>query len=613
MPAPSRNPVSGRVVYVDRALWQQLAHAATTEDFARAWLALQCSMIPGAGAGVVVCGEPEVGPFRPIARFPDEGPPAAALSQVCQDALESGEPRVLEPRNDGEPLAVAYPLRVDGLCYGVAGLELEASKDSGAALRELQWGSSWLDAWLRREHAREEGQAVERLMAVLDLLAVALAQERFRAAAAALASELATRLDCDRVSIGVLQRGHSEVVALSHSALDDRRMNLLRLIGAAMDEAIDQSSVIRHPASDDGTLVQREHQRLVEESGNGAALTVPLLGANGAFGALLFERPRGTGFDDGEVELCKSIALAVGGLLELKRRNDRSAARKLLDAVAGTTAGLIGPRHIGRKLVTAALLAFTAFAVIATGPYRVSANALVEGAVRRMVTAPIDGYLESVDARPGDAVAAGQLLASFDDRDLRLRRLQLASERGQLLARLQDVTARGQRAEALALSAEVSRSAAELELLDEQLSRTELRAPFDGIVVGGDLSQSLGAPFSRGTPLLEIAPLDAYRVVLEVDEHDVAALAEGQPGTVLLAALPDAPLALAVRRITPIATTAEGRNVFRVEADLAADDPRVRPGMRGVAKVDIEQRRLAWIWTHEIQRWLTLRIWAWTP
>jgi multidrug resistance efflux pump len=204
-------------------------------------------------------------------------------------------------------------------------------------------------------------------------------------------------------------------------------------------------------------------------------------------------------------------------------------------------------------------------------------------------------------------------LSSFDDRDLRLERLQVASERTQLLARVQDATARGERAEAQVIAAQIRQSDAHLALLDEQLARTQVRAPFDGLVVSGDLSQSLGAPLQRGAVMFEIAPLDGYRVVLEVDEHDIATLAEGQRGTVILAALPSAQLEFAVRRITPVAAVAEGSNVFRVEADLAAPDPRVRPGMRGVAKISIDERRLSFIWTHEIVRWMRLSLWAWWP
>jgi len=53
--------------------------------------------------------------------------------------------------------------------------------------------------------------------------------------------------------------------------------------------------------------------------------------------------------------------------------------------------------------------------------------------------------------------------------------------------------------------------------------------------------------------------------------------------------------------------------VFRVEATLESADGRVRPGMRGVAKVGVNERRLAWIWTHDLLRWLQIRLWVWLP
>jgi hypothetical protein len=604
-----------QVVFVDRALWLQLARAGTTEEFARAWLALQCSMLGNVRCAVVVYGEPECGPFRKVASFPDEAAPGGALTALCQDSLETGEPKIVEPTaRSGDDLAVAYPLRVDGRAYGVVGMQLRPGEDSAAALRQLQWGSAWLDGWVRREHANDEQQIAEQLMAVLDLVATALSRERFQAAAVALATQLATRLGCDRVSVGMIRRGQCEVVALSHSAQRDARMNLLRAVGAAMDEACDQRCVLRYPEIAGAMpLVYREHARLVAEHGNGAVLTIPLSSGDRAYGALLLERPKDAIFTDADTELCKSVALAVGPMLDVKRRQDRSASRKLLDALHAQATAVLGRRHFKRKLVAAAIAALVAILAFGRGEYRVTADATVEGSVRRLVTAPVDGYLATVDVRPGDTVTAGQLLSSFDDRDLALERLQVASERAQLLARVQEASALGARAEAQVIGAQIRRSDAQLALLEEQLARMQVRAPWDALVVGGDLSQSLGAPLQRGAAMFELAPLDGYRVVLEVDEHDIAALAAGQRGTLVLAALPSAPLAFEVRRVTPVATVADGSNVFRVEADLAELDERVRPGMRGVAKVSIEERRLAAIWTHELVRWLRLRLWSWWP
>ena len=34
-----------------------------------------------------------------------------------------------------------------------------------------------------------------------------------------------------------------------------------------------------------------------------------------------------------------------------------------------------------------------------------------------------------------------------------------------------------------------------------------------------------------------------------------------------------------------------------------------RPGMAGEARVNVEHRRLIWIWTHRVVDWLQLKLW----
>jgi hypothetical protein len=70
---------------------------------------------------------------------------------------------------------------------------------------------------------------------------------------------------------------------------------------------------------------------------------------------------------------------------------------------------------------------------------------------------------------------------------------------------------------------------------------------------------------------------------------------------------------LVIDKITPVSTAKEGRNYFRVEAQLKDASERLRPGMEGVAKVNIDRRKLIWIWTHEAIDWIRLKLWAWWP
>jgi multidrug resistance efflux pump len=159
----------------------------------------------------------------------------------------------------------------------------------------------------------------------------------------------------------------------------------------------------------------------------------------------------------------------------------------------------------------------------------------------------------------------------------------------------------------------MSQVQSEIALLDDQLAHTRVLSPFDGIVVSGDLSQSLGSPVEKGKVLFEIAPLDSYRIVLEVDERDVADVQVGQRGHMLLSAFPSEPVDITVEKVTPVATAKEGRNFFRVEATLDRPHDRLRPAMEGAGKIDVDRRLLVWIWTHQVVDWVRLTFWSWLP
>jgi multidrug efflux pump subunit AcrA (membrane-fusion protein) len=117
----------------------------------------------------------------------------------------------------------------------------------------------------------------------------------------------------------------------------------------------------------------------------------------------------------------------------------------------------------------------------------------------------------------------------------------------------------------------------------------------------------------RGETLFQIAPLENYRVILRVDERDIADVAKGQLGALQLNSLPGERFDFRVVEVTPVTSAMEGRNVFRVEGRIESSSPRLRPGMEGVAKVVVDRRRLVWIWTHALFDWLRLELWKWLP
>ena len=146
------------------------------------------------------------------------------------------------------------------------------------------------------------------------------------------------------------------------------------------------------------------------------------------------------------------------------------------------------PRHPALKFAFAAsLLLVTALSLI-HGDYRVAAKTVVEGAVQRAIVVPFDGFVAESGVRAGDVVKAAQLLCRLDDKDLQLEKAKWEAQVAQLLPKYREGLAMHDAGLRNVLGAQIEHAQIELKLTQERLTRASVKAPFDGVVVSGDLS-----------------------------------------------------------------------------------------------------------------------------
>lgn len=595
-----------------------MKNAATIKSVAQDWLSFQCRLLQGVSHAMVLLDEAGRQQFAPAATWTDGATrDGATLTETARIALTSRQPVIGELNPGGLPQpgrrdVAAMPLLLDGQLLGAVAFEMQRPADvqQRAVLSMLQLGVAWLE-FLLRQH---DSQRLEHLERTLAAVASALQSDTLPGAATAMVTTLATDLDCERVSLGLRGRRHCRVIALSHSARFEKRANLIRDIESAMDEALEQDMALAHPPIHGDipaiTLAQRE---LGTQHGGNAVLTVPLVMQGRLIGGLTLERTADRPFDPDEATRLREMAEVIAPLIEARRIATQSLPARAGSSIAALAKKLGGRGHHHFKIASAVVAAALLWLCTATTTYQVAATASLEGTVQRVVVAPRDGFIGSASASAGDTVAANQSLATLDDRDLQLELQKWESERDQYRQKHRETLAKRDLGGAAVLDAQIGEAEAQIALVRDQLARGQLLAPFEGVVVKGDLKHSLGAPVKRGDVLFELAPLDGYRVIVEVEEAAIADVKPGQLGHILLTALPDQPIAFVVEKVTPVATAAEGRNSFRVEAHLEAPPANLRPGMRGVAKIDVEPRTRLWIWTHRLVDWLRVRTWSWWP
>jgi biotin carboxyl carrier protein len=447
----------------------------------------------------------------------------------------------------------------------------------------------------------------------LVLQASVLSHTAMRTAATAFATELAAGFGCARVTLGFVRRRVIALVATSHGHGDALVGAGFDAIAAAMDESVQQGASVHLPAQPGARSVIRiAHARQLQRHG-GAIASVPLLHAGDVVGAVTCEWAAPPPALGAQVDRLETLVNLVGPVLNLMRLREAPWHERALGALRRGGQRLRDPndRRV-QALMLAAVLGAVALCTV-PAPYRIGGHARVEGLQQRSVVAPADGYLKVAHVRPGDRVRQGQVLVELADQDLQLQRRKWASELGQQESAHAIALARSDRSALVVALARAEQARAQLAMIDADIARASIAAPLDGVVIQGDLAQAIGSPVERGKPLLLIAPGEAFRVVVEVDERDIGQVRVGQAGSLALGALPWDALPIVTSRVTPIARSVEGRNVFEVEAELtgAAAAGRIRPGLEGVAKLTVDERPLAWAWSHRVVEWVRLKAWAW--
>lgn len=600
----------------DAALWTALASASDAASFCRAWLDLQCRRTAGALTGLVLLRSPE-GTYAPAALWPEAPVGLDHLRAIAERALTQGQAVVESDPDTPGRTGIAYPIAVQGESHGAVVLLVTGG---GAAtlqqlVRELHWGVGWIMALIWQHRAEEQGVHALATSSALDVLAAVEEHPSLHEAAMALCNALAVALHADQVSFGLIRDDRARLVATSHGAWFRKRSDMAEAIEAAMDEAIDHGRTTAFPAPPGDGAIILQQARLAASAHRDAAASILAQDRGLAVGVITIERS-GPGADIAgrDLILAEAVAGLVAPLLALRAREERWVSGRIRTKSIDGLKALFGPRRPLAKAIGAAALIALVILLLPVSHFRVGADATLEGSVQRAAAAPFSGYIARSYARAGDIVREGQVLATLDDRDLRLDRAKSAGEVEQYDRRYREALAKHERADMNLFGAQLRQAQAQLSLIDYRIARTSITAPLSGVLVSGDVSQLVGTPVKEGEVLFQVAPLEGFRVALQVDETDLPYLFVGQRGRFAPTGLAGDTVNFTLSKITSVTESEDGKNRFRVEAQLDGDaPPTLRPGMEGVGKITIDRRSKLWVWTRGLRNWLRLFLWKWLP
>jgi membrane fusion protein (multidrug efflux system) len=208
-----------------------------------------------------------------------------------------------------------------------------------------------------------------------------------------------------------------------------------------------------------------------------------------------------------------------------------------------------------------------------------------------MIKPETEGTITSVEFAEGARVSRGDLLFRLrdDEQNARLRETQAGLtmaqhdyERAKTLRKQQTISqAELDRAQSTWLQAQAAR-----DLAGVMLARTEIRAPFDGVL--GARLVAPGDRVDRETDLVRVESVDRLRLVFTVPEIAVAVARAGIAVSVQVSPLPDESFPGEVYFVAPSLDTRTRRLMLKAWVPNA--EGKLRPGLFANIRVRIAQR-----------------------
>lgn len=434
------------------------------------------------------------------------------------------------------------------------------------------------------------------------------------AVAFAITNELRNRFGFEQVALGMVSG--QRVRLLSVSGLDhvnERSPGVRDLVGA-MEECLDANEPISYPTAGTtavchGRSAYRLHQQWHAATQGDAVASVPVSVA-GRTVAILSLRHRV------EQIFAREPLLNVRVLVEqyapallLARRASRSLPGHVRDCVCGATEVFTRPGRWGKKVVAGIALVGSAWFLFGSLSYRPTVPCRAVPSEVRHLAAPFEGTLATAEVVDGDSVRRGQVLCTFDQRDTEQKIAELSAELAVLEHEDNRAMAKGQPVESQVARAKQELTRSRLAIARRRAEQAVLRAPFDGLVVAGDLRKSIGRVLSKGDPLYDVAPAGGQRLELAVPQRIASEVKKGMQGVFISYARPEDAHVFQITHLRSSTADYDGKSVYIAEAALLRGSAWLRPGMEGAAKIHVGRRAAWWVTLHGVIDWLRLRFW----
>ncbi|MFT5662281.1 MAG: multidrug resistance efflux pump [Sulfurimonas sp.] len=444
----------------------------------------------------------------------------------------------------------------------------------------------------------------------VEIVSLLIYNKKFLLASMTFVNELATRFNCSKVSIGWKKKEYVQTVAISHRENFIRKTEVVDKLEAVYEECFDQNQEIHYPKLDDTFDITYAHKDYLLENRIKEILSLPLRIDNELIGVVLFEKAKEE-FTEEELIILRLITNQVTPILNNLYINDRNIFSKLLYKAKEYLSWWLGVNDTLIKFFVI-VISFTIITIsVVDMDYKIESLGSISTDNISYISAPFDATVYKVEVHSGDIIKEGKSLLMLDTKELYLKYSEAIADVSRYSIEEQKSRSANKLADMQIAKAKINQSKATQQRIGYYLKQANIKSSIDGIIVEGDQEDLLGKPVSKGDMLFKIAQLSGFYLTLNVSEEYINEFEVGKKGNFVFLGKTAEKIEFIIDKIIPMATVDGSKtNSFVVKAQFLNPPKKWwRPGMSGMAKVNVGERKIIWVFTHKFVDFLRLFFW----
>ncbi|HEV8230728.1 MAG TPA: GAF domain-containing protein [Thermoanaerobaculia bacterium] len=472
---------------------------------------------------------------------------------------------------------------------------------------------------LRNARQHEAEKKVEELDALLTVSREITATLDLDKVMTTIVNATAPLIAYDRCAIAIMQRGKVRVGAVSGKAKPDRKDPKIRRLEELLQWVYFSGTPVAVTQEEDGRIVterpedEEKFRAYFRESGFRSFYAVLLKDEEGKLGVLSFERKTPLVLDVGKRDLLDILVNQATVAVRNAQLYQQVPLAGFWKPVLEKRQKLFEIPKRRRIAWGIGALAVLLFLIVVPWKIRLAGPARVLPGRRAAATAGVDGVVSSVLRREGDAVRAGDVIATLGDEQyvagLEEARTSLAIAESEV-ARYREA---GDAGAMFAARSKRDELAAKIAFASDQFARTRIRAPVEGVIVTPRIEERVGQFFPKGTELCVVANIRSVTAEVAIDEPDAALLRTGENVALKLNPYPTRTFRGTVSRVSSFVRE-EGTERFVIaEVGIANPDASLKTGMLGKAKISTVRRPILFALVRKPLRWAWNKVWPILP